>query len=134
MIGWPRSGFSDLGYRIILSSVFVQTIKAERRINEVHHFPCLKIETWATHHLWADLGHPPAHHLWADLGHPPGPPARTWATRRCCCITEMRVYLSPYERISLHIPSTASPSLRSFENSECRERGSAHREVSIRIR
>ena|ERR1035438_1326022 len=32
----------------------------ERRINEVHHFPCLKIETWATHHLWSNLGHPPS--------------------------------------------------------------------------
>jgi hypothetical protein len=66
MIGWPRSGFSDLGYRIILSSVFVQTIKAERRINEVHRFPCLKIETWATHHLWADLGHPPVNTIFLE--------------------------------------------------------------------
>jgi hypothetical protein len=38
--------------------VFAATVQADQLIGGL---PCLKSQTWATHHLWSNLRHPPAH-------------------------------------------------------------------------
>jgi hypothetical protein len=38
---------------------YLQSKEAEKRLVEFRGFPCLKIQTWGTHHLCSDLRHPP---------------------------------------------------------------------------